>query len=63
VQLPDLRPAEDERVPLIRADPIDALPEIDPVQAVSVSLVVLEPDEGQGPNVHRLAHSVRLHDR
>ena len=64
VDVPDLQVADDERVPGVRADAVDALAEVHPVEPVAgVHLVVLEPDERQRSDVGRLAGAVGLADR
>ncbi len=60
---PELHAADDERMPRVRPDAVDALAEVEAVQPLAVRLVVLEADERQRANVDRLALAVRLHDR
>src|SRR5438874_2631974 len=63
VNLPDLRAPHDQGMPLIGANAVDALAEIDAVEPVTVRLVVLEADERQSANIDRLARAVGLADR
>src|SRR5262249_1975348 len=62
VDLPYLHITDHERVFLVRADAVDALAEVETIEAVAVGLVVLEADERQRANVDRLAAAIGLLD-